>query len=403
MRNNRGLDEETLERLEPLVPETVTRLRDSDDTDTDAAHLLHRGIEEAVASGELSMAVVSTYGTEYELVNLPTEFREVELSVPGGRYHIETIEGQVSAWLSDEETSIRELSFAVEGILEQQAAIERYVSKHEREFEDRFQSVESDVESVRAVAAQLEGTVGQRARQLVLENRHAEFDGVTAITAGLEEAKRALHQCAFDDAMNRLGKQERAVDGLLTAVDFVRSLMGGIEHGQTSVRLPSGKTEQLYVELEGLLEEQYDVELAVADDRIVIEGEEPDGDSDDGHPSVEDAAKTDSVSDRSVDTIPLASVADEILFILRELQTVNSSGESVEYQTEQLPEAIGRPDVLAALAEFCRRQSTVVSSVTVQDGAPPGFIQIEFADGTGTVAGLESLTTAFVSRYGAQN
>lgn len=399
MRNNGGLDEATLERLEPLIPETVSRLRDSGG-EGNATQLLHRGIEEAVASGELAMTVVSPYGTEYELVNLPTEFREVELSVPGGRYHIGTIEGQVSAWLDDEETSLRELSFAVEGILEQQAAIERYVSKHEREFENRLESVESDVESVRAVAAQLDGQVGDRARQLVLENRHAEFDGVTAITDGLSDAKRALHRCAFDDAMTRLGEQEDSVDGLLTAVDFLRSLMGGIEHGQTTVRLPGGKTEQLYAELEALLEEQYDVELSVAGDSIVIDGGEADEDGDDGGQPVEvDADRP----DHSVDTVAPASVADEILFILRELGNGASSGGTVEYQTEQLPDSIGRPDVLAALAAFCRRQSTVVSSVTVQEGAPPGFIEIKFVDGTGTAAGLESLTNAFVDRHGAHN
>ncbi|WP_324664306.1 hypothetical protein [Haloarcula sediminis] len=405
MRNNRGLDEATLDRLEPLVPETVSRLRNSGGDPGNATQLLHRGIEEAVASGELSMTVVSPYGTEYELVNLPTEFREVELSVPEGRYHIGTIEGQVRAWLDDEATSIRELSFAIEGILEQQAAIEQYVSEHEREFETRLQSVESDVESVRAVAAQIDGQVGERARQLVLENRHAEFDGVTAITDGLSDAKRALHRCAFDGAMTRLGKQEAAVDGLLTAVDFLRSLMGGIEHGQTSVRLPGGKTEQLYAELEPLLEEQLDVELSVAGDSIVVEGGEADNDSDDGgQPSVEAAAGgTDSGPDHSVDTVAPASVADEILFILRELKNGASSGGTIEYQTEQLPDAIGRPDVLAALAAFCRRQSTVVSSVTVQEGAPPGFIEIEFVDGTGTAAGLESLTTAFVNRHGTHN
>jgi len=406
MRNNRGFNEATLERLEPLVPETVSRLRNSDDSsDGDGTHLLHRGIEEAVASGKLSMTVVSTYGTEYELVNLPTKFREVELSVPEGRYHIGTIEGQVNAWLDDESTSIRELSFAIEGILEQQAAIEQYVSNHEREFEDRYGSIEGDVESVRAVADQLDGTVGERAQQLVLENRHSEFDGITAITAGLGEAKRALHRCAFDDAMTRLAEQERTVDGLLTAVDFLRSLMGGIEHGQTSVRLPGGKTEQLYTELEGLLEEQYEVELAIVGDSIVVEGSETDGNSDDGgQSSVEAAAdRTDNEPGESVDTVSPATAADEILFIFRELKRGNSSGETVEYQTEQLPEAIGRSDVLAALAKFCRRQSTVVSSVTVQDGAPPGFIQIEFADGTEPAAGLESLTTAFINRHGTHN
>jgi len=404
MRENAGVDAATLERLEPLVPETVAQIRSREGRpDGDAAQSLHRALEAAVADGELSMRVDSTYGETYEVLNLPTSLREVELSVPGGRYHIDNVEGQVRRWLADEDTSLRELSYAIEALVDHREAIEGTISEHENEFEERRRTIERDIESVRAIASQLEGTVGERARKLVLENRHEAFDGVTEVRDGVADARRALHECSFETATSRLRELESAVDGLLTAVDFLRSLVGGIEHGQSTITLPDGPTRALYQELEELLEEQYDVELALEDDRILVT--RPD--------SVEDATGTDHGSvaepgdeptaDEPETAADPAAVTDEILYVLRELTGADTSGGTVEYQTEQLPAAIGRQEVLEALARFCRRQSPVVASVTVQDGAPPGFFHIEFTEGTEPEAGLDSLTDTFVERYGTHN
>lgn len=404
MRDNGGVDEATLDRLEPSIPETVARVRQQrGNTDHDAVQALYRGIQEAIMDGTFSMDTESTYGETYEVVNLPTRFREVELSVPGGRYHIGTIERQLNQWIDDEEMSLSELSLAIEALLEHQAAIEEYISEYEREFEDRCRTIRRNLESVRTITDHLDGQVGDRTRMLVIQNRHAEFDGVSAISSDIEDAKRALHQCAFDEATSRLGELERKADELVTTVDFFRSLVGGIEHGQSTARLPNDTAKQLYLEIEGLLEDQHDLTLALDGEQVVVTGRETSDDPTDGGRGADterQAEGTASQHTETMDRVNPATVADEILYILREFKNGDTSGQTVEYQTERLPDAIARSDVLRALADFCRRRTSVVASVSVQEGAPPGFFEITFTDGTETVAGLDALADAFTERYG---
>lgn len=401
-RVNRTVDEGTLDRLEGIAPDAVRRARENVGQGSESVETeLYRGIENALADGWFDMATASRYGERYEIVNLPSRLRELDLPTVGGRCHVGELERHVRDWIDDEGISIRDIAFAIETIDEHRSDIESHVREREEKFAHILEEIESDLESVRTVTAELEGTVGERTRMLAVENRHSEFDGVGTIEHEIAEAKSDLHACAFNEATQRLRDLRSESEALLTAVDFLRSLLGGIEHGQQSARIPNAIAKQLYVELDLLLEQQYGVTLSVEDERILIEDTEDDT-CQPGGPESSPAGTPNHQggSGRSAPgTVKPGELTDEILYTLRELKRERSGENVVEYQTENLPSSIADPGVLEALVRFCRRQSDIVDQVTLQENAPPGFLEIRFADGTTVADGIDELISRFLDRY----
>lgn len=403
-----SISQSTLDRLDRLAPDAVDRVEAQQAGGTgitaEQKRELYRGIEDAIADGKLDMNVTSRYGTAYEIVNLPSHLREIEFSMFEGRYHVHDIEDQILAWV-DDDTSLRELSFAVDEAIDHRSSIERYIDKRESEFQTLVSEIESDITPVRNLCEQLGDGIGDRIRTLVVESRHSEFDGITTIEADIETAKTDLHTCSFDDAVDHLRELQTRTNELLTAVEFVRSLTGGIEHGQQSARIPNETARELYVELEGLLARTYDVSLSVENNRVMISQTKSsdtskDRDTSTSPPTTEPTTET-TTETTTRQTVSPDAVTDEILYIFRELRNGTVSGNSVEYQTENLPESIAQPDVLQELASFCRRHSETVESVTLQDGAPPGFLEIQFVENTTVDAGLDRLRDVFTDRYGS--
>jgi hypothetical protein len=75
-------------------------------------------------------------------------------------------------------------------------------------------------------------------------------------------------------------------------------------------------------------------------------------------------------------------VADDVMYVLRELKTTasaTSSDDTVEIQTERLPEKFVDPDILNEVKAFAERQSDVVS-VTIPDDPPPGYLSVKVGD-----------------------
>lgn len=398
-----SVDSGTLDRIERIAPEAVQRIREQqfNGGPTEGAEAeLYRGIESAIADGRLDPTVTSEYGGKYEIVNLPSRFREIELPMIDGRVHVREVEKQVRSWIDDDEISLRELAFAIEAILDHRDDIERYVRTREEEFDELRSDIESDIDSIRSIAAGLDGTVGDRTRMLVLEDRHDSFDGVGGVETRVSKAKSDLHRCAFGEATQRLRTLRSDTDGLLTAVDFTRSLIGGIEHDQRSARIPNPTTEQLYIELEPLFEQQYDVTLSLGDGRVSIER---DGTSETEKTSTSTTGKKPNQSDdgQTHDTVEPREATDEILYILRELDRTRTADGAVEYQTEQLPDGIATHAILETLAAFCRRQTDIVAEVTLQADAPPGFFEIKFTGKTDGSSGIDELSGRFIDRYGS--
>ena len=399
-----SVDPGTLDRIDRTAPDAVRRVREQqfdEETVEGVETTLYRGIEDAIADGTLDPSVGSKYGEQYEIVNLPGRFREIDLPIVGGRVHVREVETQLRVWIEDDEIPIREVAYAVEAILDHRDDIERHVRNREEEFEELRSDIESDIESIRSVTTGLEGSIGERTRMLVLEDRHGGFDGVGEIESRVSEAKSKLHRCAFGEATGQLRTIRSDTDDLLTAVDFVRSLVGGIEHGQRSARIPNSTTDRLYTELKPLLEQQYDVALSIGDGRVSIE---TDGSNGRRNRTISTAEKESDPTDadrHARDRVEPGEAADEILYVLRELKRTRTVGETIEYQTEQLPDSVASHGLLEALVVFCRRQTDIVAEVTLQEDAPPGFLELRFTETTESTSGIDELIDRFIDRYGS--
>lgn len=398
-RRAEDIDQGTLDRLQRLSPDAVRRVREQQSRNEPVESIektLYRGIEDAIADGKLDLSIRSRYGEKYEIVNLPSRLRETELPMMGERIYVQEIEKGVREWIDDEETPIHEIAYAIEAILDHRNDLERYVQNHEEAFGELYSDIESDIESIRSITGELDRTVGERTRMLVVEDRHDGFDGVGGLKTRVSEAKSKLHHCAFADATGQLRTIRSDADKLLTAVDFIRSLIGGIEHGQQSARLPTPTAEQLYTELEPLLEQQYGVTLSLEDGRVVIERDETQTSS-----SPETGTTLNRDDRPTYDTVEPGEATDEILYTLRELKQSPTTENAIQYQTEQLPDGIATRGLLEALAAFCRRQTDIVTEVTLQEDAPSGFLEIQFTETTEATAGIDELIDRFIARYGA--
>lgn len=402
-----AVDEATLRRLEAVVPEAVdtVRRRSGGTGSEQPEQRLYAAIEVAIDDGTFDMGHTSVYGDRYEIVNLPSHLRDIDLTQFSGQYHVKKVEGQVREWIVDDDVSLRDLSIALEELTEHRDAITDYIRSRESEFEGVVDDITEALDDVTAIAEQIDGQVGERFRMLVVENRHAQVTGVTGIRSGIDDAKVELHQCAFDEASRQIRDCKQDSEALLTAVDFFRSFIGGIEHGQQSAHLPNEAATQLSLQLTDLLEQQYDVEITKQGDRLVVTGDVIDSGTERSvqETTEETVSAGTTESADNIRRVQPEEITDEILYIFRDLKRKDASGNTIEIQTEQLPESIARPPILQELETFCRRRSDVVDAVTLQDGAPPGFLEIRFVETTTVDAGLDTLADGFADRYASDS
>ncbi len=398
------IGEETIERIEEIAPSAVSRVRsrlplDGSGTrqDVDAIERdLRNGIEDAIAQGKFDPSVESRYDGEYEIVNLTSEYREVTLPNSQETLHITEIEAAASDTVDDDfRNATRTLSMLYEHCRE----IETYIGRHEDSFADQYDDIEQTLEDVRSLTERLEDSLNERVGEFVIEGRHGSVTGAVEIERELEAARDALHDCSFEDATRQLDSTERDADELLVTVDFLGGLVGTVEHGEGRVDIPSAVPVAFVSEVIPLIEEAYDASTTVENQTVVVEesSEKTESDGTTGRASTEPADR-DAEKSESRSRVAPEDVADEILFVLRELD--GDDGNRVECQTEGLPESIVSPEVLAELATFCRRQTDLVDDVKLQEDAPPGFFEVEFSDRMNARDGLETLRERFAEQHG---
>ncbi|ELY65892.1 hypothetical protein [Natrinema versiforme] len=413
------IGESTLERLEPIVPDAVDRVHEVafDDREPDPAAIdraerdLRRALEDALTDGRFDAGLTAPDGERYEIVNLPSRYRELAVPPSGETVHIGSTEAAVRDRLED--GTLREAAATAAAVDDHREEIRQYVRRREGEIVDLRDEIEATLDDIRELVDRLEGSLADRVDDFVLSGRHDEVEGVAEIERDVSDATRSLHRCSFDDAKRELRDAREAADELLITVDLLGGLVGTIEHGSGTVELPTAVSTALVSDLVPIIERQYDVDASVEGDAIVISernalGGEGDttgaagepargGDGSSARERTPTGGSTASAGTR--DRVTTESVADEILFVLRELDG-DTGGDTVQCQTEQLPTGVAQPAVLEELATFCRRQTDIVAAVDLQEGAPPGFLEIEFTDRTTPAGGLETLRERFAERHG---
>ncbi|WP_408960440.1 hypothetical protein [Natrinema sp. 74] len=413
-----AIDETTLERLTPIVPDAVDRVRDRKDGARDhrtaegerLEHVeqeLRRALTDALADGRLDVGRSTPGGDPYEIVNLPARYREVSLPPSGQTVHVEEIDAAIRELL--ESGSLRDVSMAVAAVDDHREEVHQHVRSHEAEVVNLRNEIDATFEDVRELTTRLDGPLANRVEEFVLEGRHDDIDGVAEIERDVSDAMHLLQRCSFEDARRDLRRAREAADELLVTVDFLGGLVGTVEHGNGTVEIPRVISTALVSDLAPIIERQYDVNATVDGTAIVIaerdtsgEGGEPTSVTNAATVATEESSACESTGESATNDrtrVATGDVADEVLFVLRELDG-STAGDTVQYQTERLPDEIARPAVLDELAAFCRRQTDIVAAVDLQEGAPPGFLELEFTERTTPSNGLETVRERFVERHG---
>ncbi|MFB6070078.1 MAG: hypothetical protein ABEJ76_03565 [Halanaeroarchaeum sp.] len=412
--NESVVDDAVVERVEDALPEVVDRARSrsgaggSDGTSAVTESALRKEIVSAIDRGDLTPTVSSRYGEGYEIVNLPTRFREVELPPDGDPVHLRTVREAIRERVAEERRPLPEVATMIETVTRQYDEMERYVRRREESFDDTLEEIEATIDDVETDCERLDGTFGKRTREYVLEGRHETVDGVPQVRAGIEDARDRLHACAFDEAERTIDEVEDQAEALLTAVDFFGGLAGMAEADGRGASVPNATARALLEDLSPALEASVDRPVTVTEERVRFgparstaddSSESERGGDGQATTNRRDGDATDAVS-RDVERRNPAEISDEILYVLRELAgAVDDTELRVQYQTEQLPDGVGDPAVLVELAAFCRRQTDVVDSVDLQPGAPPGFLEVTFANGPPSQA-ITTLRERFADQHG---
>lgn len=419
------IGQRTLDRLEPVVPDTTKQVRDrlpfENPTTSDPVGAierdLQRAIETALDTGQFDPVVTSSLGRVYKIVNLPAQFRELTVPPENKTVHVANIETVVRETLED--SGLRETGRTVAAVHDHCEEIESFVRRQEELYLDERREVNDMLADIRQMTDRFDGDLGARLREFVIDGRNNALPGTVDIERQLDMADESLHDCAFDDAVRVVNEARQASDDLLIVLDFLNGATGTIEHGTGRVAIPDDVDDSFITDLVPILDRQHTSPVTLDGNQLIVTGGS--GRSDDtGRSGPEPGAKSRGIisgSESSANSPPSPSVsrqdrrdspgeeqltpsaaADEILYILRELDGREGS-QTVECQTERLPETVARHEVLKPLARFCRRQTEIVASVTLQENAPPGFFEIQFNEGTSASAGLSLLRERFIQRH----
>lgn len=399
------IGEATVDRLEPVIPETVSRVRrrlpieSADDMrEVDSIEQeLHEGIKSAIDNRQFDPPVKSAFGEQYEIVNLPERHRELTLSHSQRTIYINEVERTASEVA--ESSDLREAARTLPVLYEHCRDIESHVRREEDRFVECYEAVEGTLDDIRTLTNRLEQSLGDRIAEFVIEGRHDTVESTVEIQRQLEAATTALHRCAFEEATRLVEDARHRSDELLVTVDFLGGVVGTVDHGKGTVEIPEQVPVELVEEITPIIEREYDISATIDQRRIVVEDPLANEDRQTGSASTRGSSSGESQpNEESRSQLTPEAAADEILFILREFDGIAEES-TVQCQTGQLPAGIASTEVLDELARFCRRQTDVVTAVQLQENAPPGFLEIEFSDRTDARSGLETIRKRFAERH----
>ncbi|MFC6955180.1 hypothetical protein [Halorubellus litoreus] len=361
---------------------------------------LAEAVLDVVERGDVAISVRSRYGTEYDLVNLPTTFREFELSPDGRSTHVGDVDHALRSMLDGEGDDVATVVSALERVEVHRERIQRHVEDAEASFHETLTAAETDVERAREELERLEGAVRARVEELAIDGQDDAVESVHAVERQLRTAREDLHACQFDAAQEQVTAARETAAGLLTSVQFFGSVEGALGHGQERLSLPPEVSRAMATALKPAFEREYEVEYSVRDGAVVLESREG---VDATATTASTPASTRSEPERQKPSrtkhVEMESVVDEVLLLLDELKDAVDGGDrTVHVNTDGLPSFVATPDSVAALEQFATRQGDLVESVDVPSTLP-GIVDVRFAEGTTGAAALESLQERFKREY----
>ena len=384
---------ETERRADGLAPEE--RL---DEIETDLRERVATRLREEY--GDVS--VESSFGGSYRLVNLPTQYRELELPGADGPVHIDRL-GETLTDIAHE-AQITTLGETAERVERELGRIRSYLDREEQRTREAIETTEENLTTVERRLDDDRLTFDDRLDAILREGRTEASPGITGIRRQVEDAKRSLHDCDFESAARTAQRAADDSSTLTLVVEFAGGLSSAVAGGRESVGVPDGAPDDVVDSLASAAETAHEgvqisrtggrlqIQQPGTADATVSEPEEPEPDT------TSETSETGGGPTTSV--APAESVVDEVLYVLRELASESDADDRFfQYSLESLPDSLATPDVLVNVRRVTQRQSDLFDDVTLQSPEPPGFIEFTAADDTNVHDALETTHQRFRDQY----
>ena len=350
-----------------------------------------------------TITITSPLGEPYELVNLPTQYREIDLPGASGPVHVDRL-GETLAELA-RESSLGTVAEAVESADRAIERTERYVDDRASETLSAIETAEDNCSTVESQVRDRRLTITDRLEAIVIDGRTEAVAGVSDVRDDLQRARDRLHACDFDDAARIAREAADTSDQLVLIAEFAGVVSSAADGGRQSVSVPADLPTGVGDALANAAERAHQgVTVTVRDgtlqfdhptttDRDTDDADEPEQT---GGGSV--AEQTTQTTERET-VAPMESVVDEVLYVLGEFVEKASPEETVlQYSLSELPESMATRDVLINVRRFAQRQSDLLEDVTLQSPEPPGFVEFT-ANDTDIDRALEQTRERFRERY----
>lgn len=353
---------------------------------------LEQGVTDQIRGTFGDLHYVSRYDTAYEIRNLRA-YHEIDLPTIGGpsiqlggtRHELDD---RLVEAINDE--GLNSVTTAIERVESHLAEMETMLEERESAVATALDETDSALTVTRDHLDTLDGEARDRLTEFLLEGRTPdatlEIPNKPTVTDHAADAKAALHEGRFD-AAQRAAEQARTEAQSVQAIAefFAESVVATMDYGSGSIPIPEAVGVDLAAQLRVPFERTYDAEYAVAGTTLDIasDGEATEGNRD--------------RTPRGSDIVTNGADPDDVLYVLRELQSAaaaSSTNDTVELQTENLPEKFVDEGILTEIQTFAERQSDVVS-VTAPENPPPGFLSIKVADGVSPKRVMDALQNQY--------
>jgi hypothetical protein len=354
--------------------------------------------------------VVSRYRESYEIRNLG-DYRSLSLpSIGVQNAQLDTAHDSVPDRIAEaarQDAELADLARAVESVQTHIEELQSRIDREEREFAESVDDAEATVETLREKVADVDGMVGTRLEQLLVEGRY-ESDSppgpaVPDVEDALQDGKTALHECDFRRAKQHATEAENLATELVSVVEFFEGVSTTIQQRGDSIPYVDSVSPAFASLLRVPYEETYDVEYSVTDDAVEFSYPTTSDEKSASAPSVSaTASQSNSTSSAGRSTDGDAETADEVLYLLRELKSqadTSTATDDIQYQTEGLPEYVLADPVLDRLSEFVGGQPAI-ESIEIESELDPGYISVEIAPDQSPKTVMDAILDRFQETVG---
>lgn len=380
----------------------ATRLRDEAnalaprDQAQSALDQLRADLTQELRSEYGTLSVRSEYGQRYAIRNMG---QYNELSVPelqgppiqiGGSAHEL---GERLGAAVDTGTPLPDIALAVEQATTQIEAMREEIERHETEFVESVEAVETALADTESALSRVEESVADRLGEMLFENRFGDeeppFPTEVEIRERLDEAKADLHNCRFERALRAAEAcASDAAQVKQIGVFFANSVVPTIEHGSGSIPIPTDVGTAVVEKMGTEIRQAYDVQYAVEGDSLSID-------------TTDEQTTTPETTETTTQSRSGGPPPEDVLYLLRELDRAANEGETTETVTIQLgeyPEKFATGEVTDAVTSFCARQ-TSIADVDAPD-AEPGYIKLVVDDDESPSRVLSELCERYREQFG---